>query len=219
MRETGKTKHYGIHNTTHKRLILLCLENPEKKGTTIAVEYDNLDAETRSELIQIIDGPEAQSVKDAYIVLKKKVFQEHPQTTALKYLLNSGFAKEYNVNDITLFIEPNRTVPLAKMIEEVNAYEMSRMSQAKDNPFVEAPVSLSGSINQEVEAPVENPAPQPVKAEAPKAVESDAVLSVLSSLTSVLSEMNAKLDKLSAKEEEAPKAKPAKTEKKSTKKK
>jgi len=219
MRETGKTKHYGIHNITHKRLILLCLENPEKKGTTIAVEYDNLDAETRSELIQIIDGPEAQSVKDAYIVLKKKVFQEHPQTTALKYLLNSGFAREYNVNDITLFIEPNRTVPLTKMIEEVNAYEMSRMSQAKDNPFVEAPMSLSDNINQEVEATVETSTPQTVKTEAPKATESDAVLSVLSSLANVLSEMNTKLDKLSAKEESESKTKTVKTEKKSTKKK
>lgn len=208
------TKHYGIHNVSHKRLILLCLENPEKKGTTIAVDYDALDAETRSELIQIIDGPEAQAVKDAYVVLKKKVFQEHPSSTALKYLMSGGFAKEYNVKDITLFIEPNRTVALEEMIRQVEGFEEAQRSKAKDNPFFGNQPSNPNatSISQELSSVAAEPvAPTPVQqpvSEQPLVNPNVAIMDVLSSLTNTLVAMNEKLDKLSAPQEtkEKPKA-------------
>lgn len=216
MRETGKTKHYGIHNVTHKRLILLCLENQERKGTTIAVEYDMLDADTRSELIQITDGPEAQSVKDLYHVLKKKVFQEHPQTTALKYLINGGFAKEYDVNDITLFIESDKHVPLAEVIRQVNMYEAQKKHQSQDTPFfTENSTTETGSISSELET---TPDPVEVKTEEKPVVatpsKDDAILAVLTQLTSALGDMSQKLDKLTE-----TKAEPKKETKKTTKKK
>lgn len=195
MKETGKTKHYGVHNVSHKRLILLCLENPTKKGYTMGVEYDLLDAESRSQLINLIDGPEAQSVKDSYHVLAKNFFTEHPAMTMLKYLQSGGFVKEYNINDITLFIEPDRQIALSEVIKQVNAYESWKFGKSNNSvsenvefetSVVEEPKIETQSVVQEI-----HPAPQP---------DTNALLAdVLSKLTNKLSEMSDKLDALTNK--------------------
>lgn len=201
MKETGKTKHYGVHNVTHKRLILLCLENPEKKGFTLGVDYDLLDAESRNELINIIDGPEAQSVKDAYVVLKKHFFTEHPSLPILKWLQNNGFIKEYNVNDITMFIEANRTVPLTEIIKQVNAYEAWKLGQNKEATFYENDLNAPAPS-----APIVESTPEPVvqkPAEVHPAPQPDAtalLAEVLSKLSNKLDDIGNKLDKLSTNE-------------------
>lgn len=199
MKETGKTKHYGVHNVSHKRLILLCLENPTKKGYTMGVEYDLLDAESRSQLINLIDGPEAQSVKDAYHVLAKNFFTEHPAMTMLKYLQSGGFVKEYNVNDITLFIEPDRQIALSEVIKQVNAYESWKFG--KSNNSVSENVELE-PIPLVVEEPKVEP--QPVVQETHPAPQPDTnalLADVLSKLTNKLDEMSNKLDVLTNKSE------------------
>lgn len=220
MKETGKTKHYGVHNVTHKRLILLCLENPEKRGYTLGIDYDLLDAESRNELINLIDGPEAQSVKDAYVVLKKHFFTEHPSLPILKWLQNNGFIKEYNVNDITMFIEANRTVPLTEIIKQVNEYEAWKLGQNKETNFynndlnnVPQTVVSSEPIVEEapvVQKPTEvHPAPQP---------DTTALLAeVLSKLSNKLDDIGNKLDKLTTTETEEVKSEtktPSKAKKK-----
>lgn len=143
MKEYGLTKHYGMHNVTHARLILLMVENPKQRGTTKAVEYDKLSAEIRSELIQMIDAPECQSVKDAWTALSKKIFQDQPAYTALDYLNKFGYIKDYNVQDITMFITPNDTIPLTSLIEQCRQYEAKRFNTAETSPFgeIEVPVS------------------------------------------------------------------------------
>lgn len=200
MKETGKTKHYGVHNVSHKRLILLCLENPTKKGYTMGVEYDLLDAESRSQLINLIDGPEAQSVKDAYHVLAKNFFTEHPAMTMLKYLQSGGFVKEYNVNDITLFIEPDRQIALSEVINQVNAYESWKFGN-KTNNTVSDEVVLEPSSTVAEQLKVE---PQPVVQEIHPAPQPDTnalLADVLSKLTNKLDEMTDKLDVLVNKSE------------------
>ena len=199
MKETGKTKHYGVHNVSHKRLILLCLENPSRKGYTMGVEYDLLDAESRSQLINLIDGPEAQSVKDSYHVLAKNFFTEHPSMTMLKYLQAGGFVKEYNVNDITLFIAPDQQIALSEVIKQVNAYESWKFGKSNN----------SASENVELEPTpvvVEEPKvePQQVVQETHPAPQPDTnvlLADVLSKLTNKLDEMSNKLDALTNKSE------------------
>ena len=199
MKETGKTKHYGVHNVSHKRLILLCLENPSRKGYTMGVEYDLLDAESRSQLINLIDGPEAQSVKDSYHVLAKNFFTEHPSMTMLKYLQAGGFVKEYNVNDITLFIAPDQQIALSEVIKQVNAYESWKFGKSNN----------SASENVELEPTpvvVEEPKvePQHVVQETHPAPQPDTnvlLADVLSKLTNKLDEMSNKLDALTNKSE------------------
>ena len=163
----------------------------------MGVEYDLLDAESRSQLINLIDGPEAQSVKDSYHVLAKNFFTEHPAMTMLKYLQSGGFVKEYNVNDITLFIEPDRQIALSDVIKQVNAYESWKFG--KSNNSVSENVELEPNSAVVEETKVE---PQPVVQEPHPAPQPDTnvlLADVLSKLTNKLDEMSNKLDALTNK--------------------
>ena len=196
MRETGKTKHYGVHNVSHKRLILLCLENPNKKGYTLAVEYDLLDAESRSQLINVIDGPEAQSVKDSYHVLAKNIFTEHPNVTMLKYLQNGGFVKEYNVNDITLFTAPDEKIPLAEVIKQVDAYESWKFGSKKNDTTPEISELTESKPNMEPVKVADNKTES--KTNTVQQADTNTLLTeVLSKLLNKIDEFSDKLDTLS----------------------
>lgn len=212
MKETGKTKHYGVHNVSHKRLILLCLENQNKKGYTLAVEYDLLDAESRSQLINVIDGPEAQSLKDSYHVLAKNIFTEHPNMTMLKYLQSGGFVKEYNVNDITLFIEPDTQIALSEVIKQVNAYESWKFGKNNNSTETLSETVLEPSVEElkvETKQVVQevHPAPQP---------DTNTLLAeVLSKLSNKIDDMGSKLESLATKlEPKVENTKPSSTKKK-----
>lgn len=195
MKEYGLTKHYGMHNVTHTRLILLMLENAKQRGTTKAVEYDRLSPEIRSELIQMIDGPECQSVKDAWTVLNKKIFQEQPKYTALDYLNRFGFVKDYDVQDITMFITPNDTLPLTKVIEDCRQYEAKKFNMAQTTPFDDMPVVETPTVYPEAETSAE--VKSVVEPVAPKADSTNEMLaSVLMKMMDRLEEVGNKLDKL-----------------------
>lgn len=199
MKENGYTKHYAQHNITHKRLILLCVENEKQKGTTIGIPYDELDAETRAELIQIIDGPECQAVKDSWTVLSKKIFMEHPQYTALDYLTKAGFAKSYPVQDITVYYTPNDYIALTELIRQINEYEAKKYSNMNSTPFFDSvtpetqstpDVAPSVSLNEIVSQPVQ----EPVKQEQNNQL--DTLTTILMKMTDRLEDMCSKLDKL-----------------------
>jgi len=189
MKDTGKTKHYAIHNVSHERLILLCLENPEDKGTTIAVPYDTLDPDTRAELIAFTDSAEGQSVKELYTVLKKKIFQEHPKVSALTYLLNAGKAKKYNISDVTLYYAANKYIALSELITQIHGYEANKFNKKEENLFSDV-ASNTAPTNEfkNVEAPVV-PEPAPVKQDS-----NEMLASVLMKMTEKLEEISAKLD-------------------------
>lgn len=205
MKEYGYTKHYAIHNITNKRLILLCVENERQRGTTIAVAYDELDAETRAELIQIIDSPECQAVKDSWTVLSKKIFMEHPQYTALDYLTKCGFAKTYPVEELTVYLTstPSATskMPLTKLIQQINDYEAERFSKAQTTPFVDFTAPVNNDV-QPAGLVVKNlePIPEPTPKTEPTS-NNDALANILMKMTDKLEEMCNKLDTLNSKSE------------------
>lgn len=206
MKEYGPTKHYGQHNITHSRLILLMIENEKQRGTTKAVEYDKLSPEIRSELIQMIDGPECQSVRDAWTVLNKKIFQEQPKYTALDYLNRFGFIKDYDIQDITVFITPNNTIPLTELIQQCRDYENKRFNMAETSPFLDTPSKVSNNSYPEMSESI-----TPVTPVAQVSEKSDStnemLASVLMKMMDRLEDVGNKLDKLTEEKKPAKKVK------------
>lgn len=203
MKEYGPTKHYGQHNITHSRLILLMIENEKQRGTTKAVEYDKLSPEIRSELIQMIDGPECQNVRDAWTVLNKKIFQEQPKYTALDYLNRFGFIKDYDIQDITVFITPNNTIPLTELIQQCRDYENKRFNMAETSPFLDTPSNVSNNSYPEMSESV-----TPVAQVSEKSDSTNEMLaSVLMKMMDRLEDVGNKLDKLTEEKKPAKKVK------------
>jgi len=203
MRETGLTKHYAIHNGSHKRLILLCLENPEDKKTTIAVPYDELDADTRAELINIADSVEGQSVRELYPLLKKKIFQEHPKVAALTYLLTSGYARKYNIDEITVYYSSTQYIAMSELITQIHASDAKHFgNKATLSPFSDTVETKQEVSNQpQVEdnnvfhTVKEEATVEPSTNEKNQAV-NDMLANVLVKMTNKLEEISNKLDKI-----------------------
>lgn len=79
-------KHYAQDTITHRRYIVIALENETDPNTCSVIDMDALEPDIRSELVALVNSYECQSQIDIWRILDKKFFMDYPKGSMLKVL-------------------------------------------------------------------------------------------------------------------------------------
>lgn len=124
---TGKVlKHYGRNIKTNKRCIIIAVENETDRETCSVVEFDTLDAETRSGLVDCINSHECQSIAEAWKVLNKKFFMNYPHDTMLTVLRKMKQIKVVPSTHIIVELPNGQTMTVKEIAKCLEKYRSEK---------------------------------------------------------------------------------------------
>ena len=152
---TGKPlRHYAQDLVTRARYIIISLQNDTDPDTCSVVDIDALDADTRAELVNLVNSDECQHQPEIWKVLDKKYFMNYPKQTMLKVL--RGLKQIRIVKSAQVAIQcPDDVVRTPRdIIEGLNVYYATKSNQNRFGMYPYADSSLPSFVTAKQEAPV-----------------------------------------------------------------
>lgn len=132
-------RHIGKTSNTDRRVVVVYMQIPGREDHALVVDTDSLPHKYHDDLMQVIQG-EAQKEPVLANILSRRIM---PSTglDMLTSLHQAGQLQALPIEKIIMLPQPNRPVPLSKLVEfmgknEVQAKEIEE-NQFRDNRVVE----------------------------------------------------------------------------------
>ena len=139
-------KHYAQDTITRQRYVLIALQNDTDPDTCSVVDIDALDADTRAELLNLVNSDECQRQPEIWKILDKKYFMSYPKATMLNVLQRMKQIKVVKSNQVAVQIVGDQTMTPKQIVDSINEYKSKTTSQGVSK----------FSMNEQTVADVEN---------------------------------------------------------------
>lgn len=129
---TGKIlKHYAQDIVTNQRYIIVSLQNDTDPDSCSVIDIDALDADTRSELINIVNSDECQRVPEIWKILDRKYFMNYPKATVLNVLKLMKQIKVVKSAQVMVELPGDQRMTPKQIVDCINKYEESKNGNTK----------------------------------------------------------------------------------------
>lgn len=124
---TGKPlKHYAQDEISGDRYVLIALQNDTDPDTCSVVAYDKLDADLRSELLNVVNSDECQRVPEIWKILDRKFFMSYPKQTMLSVLRALKQIRVVEENRVKVELPGDMTMTPKEIVNAINQYEAEK---------------------------------------------------------------------------------------------
>ena len=122
-------KHYAQDTITRQRYVLIALQNDTDPDTCSVVDIDALDADTRAELLNLVNSDECQRQPEIWKILDKKYFMSYPKATMLNVLQRMKQIKVVKSNQVAVQIVGDQTMTPKQIVDSINEYKSKTTTQ------------------------------------------------------------------------------------------
>jgi hypothetical protein len=136
-------KHIGTHKGTNQRLSVAFLQLPDDKDNALVVYSDSLPDKYHDDFMSAIESNEAQSSKELYEVLARKVFWHG--STMLDTLHKEGLLVKMPTSSIIMTPNTSTSIPLDDLISQM-------ADIASDAPVAEQGPTIQERITEQVDS-------------------------------------------------------------------
>lgn len=149
---TGKPlKHYAQDEITKDRYVVIALQNDTDPNTCSVISYDSLDADLRSELLNVVNSDECQRVPEIWKILDRKFFMSYPNQTMLSVLRALRQIKVVEENRVKIELPGDVTMTPKEILNAINQYEAEKNNKTPakfhiDENGVKTEISASNNI-------------------------------------------------------------------------
>jgi len=116
-------KHYAQDTITRQRYVIIALQNDTDPDTCSVVDIDALDADTRAELLNLVNSDECQRQPEIWKILDSKYFMSYPKATMLNVLKRMKQIRVVKSNQVAVQIIGDQTMTPKEIVESINEYK------------------------------------------------------------------------------------------------
>ena len=142
-------RHAGINNKTGTRLAVLYLENPEKPGTTLAVQPDALPIMAGDALRKIMASKKANDTQNFIDILFAEVLPNGKIFS--QYLFEEKRIIEVKLEDVDMTPTPTQRIPLLSILENIQKQESGELTK-KNSPLSSKTAALENEDDDKIAA-------------------------------------------------------------------
>lgn len=128
---SGKTmKHFALDAQTNARYVIVALDNPNIPGTSLVVDIDLLDGDTRSELLALVESDECQFLESIQDVLNRRFFMSYPNAPMFTILNAKKAMKAVNQQQVMVQVRNNANMSADQLLKGIKEYKSAKANNA-----------------------------------------------------------------------------------------